>query len=112
MSHSTPTVLNTSNEHKEDARCHEDSQVSSADAGHNHVGDLPNSQLSDFADALDKEARAALKAQGLAKYERVTVEEQEQAAAEKEAARMAAREVAEAMSSQDKPLEFSDDMFD
>ena len=54
MSHSTPTVLNTSNEHKEDAGCHEDSQVSSADAGHNHVGDLPNSQLSDFADALDK----------------------------------------------------------
>ena len=65
-----------------------------------------------FADTIDAEARTELKRQGLARYEKVSEEEIAQAKAEKEAARMAAREAAEAMAKEDKPIEIDDDLLD
>ena len=65
-----------------------------------------------FADRIDREARSALKAQGRVRYEKVSDEEVAQQRAEKESARMAAREAAEAMASEDKPIEISDDLLD
>ena len=65
-----------------------------------------------FADRIDAEARQALKAQGLARYEKVSEEEIAQKNAEKESARMAAREAAEAMAKEDVPIEISDDLLD
>ena len=63
-----------------------------------------------FADNIDREARAALKAQGLARYEKVSEAEIAAKNAAKESARMAAREAAEAMSAEDKPIEVDDDL--
>ena len=65
-----------------------------------------------FSDAIDKEARSALRAQGLARYEKVSEEDVEQKAARMEAARMEAREVAEAMASHDKPIDLPDELLE
>ena len=65
-----------------------------------------------FADAIDKEARSALKAQGLARYERISDAEIAAKAAEDESKRMAAREAAQAMSANDEPIEVDDDLLD
>ena len=65
-----------------------------------------------FADSLDREQRAALKAQGLVRYEKVSAEEIAQAKADKESARMAAREAAEAMAKEDAPIHIDDDLLD
>jgi pimeloyl-ACP methyl ester carboxylesterase len=65
-----------------------------------------------FADAIDREARSALKAQGLARYEKISDEEIAAKKAEQMAARMAAREAAEAMSAEDKPIEIDDELLD
>ena len=71
-----------------------------------------SSLLQAFADVIDREARSALKAQGLARYETISEAEIAQKAAEKEAARMAAREAAEAMAKEDKPIEIDADLLD
>lgn len=63
-----------------------------------------------FADAIDREARLALKAQGLARYEKVSEAEVAAKKAEREAARMAAREAAQAMAAEDKPIEVDDEL--
>ena len=65
-----------------------------------------------FADAIDREARQVLKASGRARYEKVSDAEIAQKAAEKESNRMAAREAAEAMSAEDKPISMDDDLLD
>ena len=63
-------------------------------------------------DAIDREAREALKTQGLARYEKISDAEIAAQAAEKESSRMAAREAAEAMAAEDKPIEMDDDLLD
>ena len=68
--------------------------------------------LLSFADNIDREARAALKAQGLARYEKVSEAEIAQKTAEKESKRMAAREAAQAMSTEDNPIHIDDDLLD
>jgi pimeloyl-ACP methyl ester carboxylesterase len=65
-----------------------------------------------FADGIDKESRAALKAQGMVRYEKVSEEEIAMQNAEKESLRMAAREAAEAMAAEDKPIDIDDDLLD
>ena len=65
-----------------------------------------------FADLIDKEARAALKAQGLARYEKISDAEIAAAKAEEESARMAAKEASLAMSANDAPIEFNPDDYD
>ena len=65
-----------------------------------------------FADAIDRDARASLRAQGLVRYERITDEEIAQQKAEQESARMAAREAAEAMAKEDQPISIDDDLLD
>lgn len=71
-----------------------------------------SSHILAFADIIDRDQRAALKAQGRVRYEKVSEEEIAQKKAEKESARMAAREAAEAMAAEDKPIEISDDLLD
>ena len=71
-----------------------------------------SAQILAFADAIDREARAALKAQGLARYERITDAEVAAKKAEQESQRIAAREAAEAMSAEDKPIHIDDDLLD
>ena len=56
------------------------------------------------------QARSSLKTSGLARYERVSDAEVAARAAEVESKRMAAREAAEAMSTEDKPIEIDDDL--
>ena len=73
---------------------------------------MPLCPLLGFSDAIDKEARSALRAQGLARYEKVSEEDVEQKAARMEAARMEAREVAEAMASHDKPIDLPDELLE
>ena len=65
-----------------------------------------------FADSIDREARSVLKAQGLARYEKISDAELAQKKAEQESVRMAAREAAEAMSAEDKPITIDDDLLD
>jgi pimeloyl-ACP methyl ester carboxylesterase len=65
-----------------------------------------------FADAIDKEARSALKAQGLARYEKVSEAEVAMQKAAAESARMAAKETSVAMSANDRPVDVDDDLFD
>ena len=68
--------------------------------------------LQSFADVIDREARSALKAQGLVRYEKVTEEEIAMKNAEKESQRMAAKEAAEAMAKEDVPIDIDDDLLD
>lgn len=71
-----------------------------------------STHMLNFADAIDKEARSALKAQGLARYEKISDAEIAAKSAEAESARLAARDAAQAMSALDKPIEIDDDLLD
>jgi hypothetical protein len=74
--------------------------------------DSVSSHLMGFADAIDREAREALRAQGLARYEKITDAEIAAKKAEAESTRMAAREAAEAMASEDRPIQIDEDLLD
>ena len=56
-----------------------------------------------FADALDRDARAALRAKGQVRYEPITTAELEEKAAAAESVRLAAKEAARAMRRDDEP---------